>query len=76
MVFVLSSYRGGYKIIAFIGFCWYKIIDFNCSLYLYLLSCVADEEELDGQEPEASEETDRARAGQGRGSEVSVCQFV
>lgn len=45
-------------------------------MYLYLLSCIADQEELDGQEPEASEETDRARAGQGRGSEVSVCQFV
>lgn len=43
---------------------------------IYLLSCVADQEELNGQEPEASEETDRARAGQGRGSEVSVCQFV
>lgn len=43
---------------------------------VYLLFCVADEKELDGQEPEASEETDRARAGQGRGSEVSVCQFV
>lgn len=53
-----------------------KWLNLNCTLYLYLLSCIADQEELDGQEPEASEETDRARAGQGRGSEVSVCQFV
>lgn len=39
VVFVLSSYRGGYKIIAFIGFCWYKMINFNCTLYLPFILC-------------------------------------
>lgn len=34
VVFVLFSYRTGYKIIAFIGFCWYKII----KLQLHIVS--------------------------------------
>lgn len=41
MVFVLFSYRRGNKIIhiAFIGFCWYKLFNFNYTLCLPFILC-------------------------------------